>query len=130
MPMYSQQGQINVMNSANFYEASCHSNFANLQQDISYPIPSSSSVINCQYSLPQISMPMTDQHGQISGIGSANYFSHSNRENLPHNSSAMFPAPFVTEQVMPMHNNIYGRNNDVSVNYFDSSFGTPNTNRL
>jgi hypothetical protein len=81
MPMYNQQGQTNMMNSANFFEASCHNNFSNLQQDVSHL---SSSVTNYQYSLPQISMPMTNQHGQISGMGSVNDFRHSCTNNFSH----------------------------------------------
>jgi hypothetical protein len=73
-------------------------------------------------------MPVDDHNGQINEMSSANYFSYSNREYLPHNSSAMFPPLLVTQQDMPTHN-IYGRNNDVSDNYFDPSLATQNANR-
>jgi hypothetical protein len=115
LPMYNQQGQTNMMSSASFYETSRHNNFANMQQGVSH---FSSSVTNCQYSLPQISIPMIDQHGQISGTGSADYFNHSCTNNFSHphqevplSPSATFSTHLVTQQILPM-DSTYDRNNN------------------
>ena len=79
---------------------------------------------------------MTNQHGQISGIGSVNDFSHScinnfsnTQQEVPLTPSATYSSHLISQQFMPMDNTC-DRNNAVSVNYFEPSVGIPNTNRL
>ena len=59
-------------------------------------------------------MPMTNQHGQIGGTGSADYFNHSCINNFSHpqqevplSPSATFSSHLVTQQILPM-DSMYG----------------------
>jgi len=70
---------------------------------------------------------MADHNGQIDAMSLANYFSYTNRENLPHNLSAALCTPLVTHQVMPM-DNAYDQTNGILVNHFEPPFATPNAN--
>ena len=57
---------------------------------------------------------MADQHGRISGTGSADYFNHSCTNNFSHpqqevplSPSATFSSHLVTQQILPM-DSMYG----------------------